>query len=98
MALRYGWQLTNTPACGKDFTLEHVLSCPKGGFHSIRQNEIRYLSAQLMSEVCHSVLIEPDLQRITGEPPSAQLDIAANGFLGSRFEKTYTVFTLAPVL
>ncbi len=28
LALRYGWQLTNTPltcACRKDFTLEHVL-------------------------------------------------------------------------
>ncbi len=53
----------------KRLTLEHVLSCPKGGFPSIRRNEIRDLSAQLMSEVCHNVLIEPDLQPITGEPP-----------------------------
>ncbi len=56
----------------KDFTLEHVLLCPKGGFPSIRLSDtIRSvtLSAQLMSEVCHNVLIEPDLQPITGEPP-----------------------------
>ncbi len=85
-------------ACGKNFTLEHVLSCPKGGFPSIRHNEIRDVSAQLMSEVCNNVSIEPDLQPLTGEPPSgasaittdgARLDIAANGFWESRFEKTY---------
>ena len=49
--------------------------------------------------MCHNVSIEPDLQPITGEPSSgaasaittdgARLDIAANGFWGSHFEKTY---------
>ncbi len=52
-------------------------------------NEIRDVSTQLMSGVCHNVSIEPDLQPITGEPSSgasaittdgARLDIAANGF------------------
>ena len=52
VALRYGWQPANIPstcACGKEFTVEHVLSCAKGGFPSIRHNEIRDVSAQLMS-------------------------------------------------
>ncbi len=48
-----------------------------------------------MSEVCHNVLIEPDLQPITGEPPSGASAITQDGarsdigFWGSRFEKTY---------
>jgi hypothetical protein len=64
LALRYGWPPSNTPtscACGASFTVEHALSCPKGGFPIIRHNEVRDLTANLMSEVCHDVRIEPDL-------------------------------------
>ena len=38
MALRCGWLPSNAPtscACGTHFTVEHALSCPKGGFPSI---------------------------------------------------------------
>ena len=38
VALRYGWQPQNTPthcSCGSSFSVEHALSCPKGGFQSI---------------------------------------------------------------
>ena len=34
LALRYGWLPQHTPthcACGTPFSIEHVLSCPKGG-------------------------------------------------------------------
>ena len=44
IALRYGWLPSNIPStctCGKSFTVEHALSCPLGGFPSIRHNEIR---------------------------------------------------------
>ena len=37
LALRYGWPLSRTPshcACGNSFTVEHTLSCPRGGFQS----------------------------------------------------------------
>ena len=66
-----------------------MLSCPKGGFPSIRHNEIRDLTATLLTVVCSSVTIEPDLQALTTEEfsnrtanisESARLDIAANGF------------------
>ena len=70
IALRYGWLPSNIPStctCGKSFTVEHALSCSLGGFPSIRQNEIRDLTANLMTEVCHNVSIEPHLQPITGE-------------------------------
>ncbi len=101
LALRYGWPPTNTPTncdCGKAFTVEHALSCPKGGFPILRHNEIRDLTATLLSEVCNDVRVEPELQRITEEQlayatsntqDGARLDISANGVWGGRFEKTY---------
>ena len=41
-------------ACGAKFLIEHTisLSYPKGGFPSIRHNEIRDLTANLLTEVC----------------------------------------------
>ncbi len=48
--------------CGRQFTVEHALNCPRGGFPSIRHNEIRDITADLLSEVCHSVGTEPNLQ------------------------------------
>ena len=35
IALRYGWSPLNTPShcsCGSQFSVQHALSCPKGGF------------------------------------------------------------------
>ena len=101
MALRYDWNPSRTPtncACGKLFTVEHALSCPKGGFPILRHNEIRDLTANLMTEVCHDVCVEPDLQKLTGEvlqgsssntQDGARLDIAASGCWGGRHEKTF---------
>ena len=82
-------------ACGHDFTIIHCISCPKGGFSSIRHNEVRDLTAKMMSEVCNNVSIEPHLKPLSGEAlrfktansdSNARLDIAANGFWGGRFE------------
>ena len=39
----------------KFVTVEHALSCPYGGFPTIRHNEVRNITAHLMSDVCHSV-------------------------------------------
>ena len=99
--LRYGWTIPNTPShcvCGREFGVEHSLSCPKGGFPSIRHNEIRDITASLLSEVCHNVAVEPHLQPLSGEQMdllstntevNARLDIAADGVWGGRFERTY---------
>ena len=60
-----------------------------GGYPSIRHNEIRDLTAELLSEVCHSVSVEPHLQPLSSETlrcasanveDGARLDIVANGF------------------
>ena len=47
--------------CGSNFSMEHALACPKGGFPSIRHNEVCDLTAMILIDVCHDVKVEPDL-------------------------------------
>ena len=77
------------------FTVEHSLSCPRGGF---RHHEIRDITANLLTEVCHDAMIEAKLQPLTGEvlngatsnsANGAKLDIRVNGLWGGRFERTF---------
>ena len=70
LALRYGWtpsKLSSKCDCGNSFTVEHALSCARGGLPTIRHNEIRDLTANLLTEVCNDVRIEPELQAVTTE-------------------------------
>ncbi len=64
----------------------------------MRHNEVRDVTASLLTEVCHGVTTEPHLQSLSGETMShrsantevgARLDIAMYGFWGSRFEKAF---------
>jgi hypothetical protein len=105
LCLRYGWQPLNVPAAcacgtrdGTPFTLDHSLSCPKGGLPTIRHNEIRDIFASWMSEVCTNVQTEPILQPLSNEilhgrtanrEEEARLDIAADGLWGGHFERFY---------
>ena len=96
LALRYGWTPSNMPftcVCGKHFSVEHALSCARGGFPTIRHNEIRDTTAKLLSEVCHDVCLEPDLQPVApsqldgataNRQDGARLDISANGVWGGK--------------
>ena len=89
MAIRYGLQPDHMPTkcvCSKPFDVEHALSCPTGGFPIIRHNEIRDLLANVMTETCHDVATEPQLQQVDRELPAgtnvqdgARLDISASG-------------------
>ena len=95
LCLRYGWHLLNMPlqcTCGKQFSVEHALSCPHGGFPSIRHNELHDITAELMTEVCHNVGTEPTLQPITDErlvhrtanrEDGARLDVVVDNFWGN---------------
>ena len=68
--LRHGWQppfLPTTCACGQSFKIYHALSCNKGGFPTTHHKEIRDLTADLLSEVCHDVSVEPQLQPLPSE-------------------------------
>jgi len=42
--------------------VEHAFSCPKGGFPTIRHNEIRNLTASLLTD---EVQVEPTLQPLS---------------------------------
>ena len=99
--LRYGWLPRDMPtlcACGVKFTVEHSLSCLKGGFIHGRHNELRDFTANLLTETCHDVLIEPTLQPVlekeslplqSNTRDDARLDIGMNGFWGGRFERNF---------
>ena len=101
ICLRYNWRpnhLSTTCACGEQFTTSHALSCPTGAFPTIRHNELRDICSDLLSEVCSNVSKEPLLQPLTGgnfgsrsttTDSAARLDIAADGFWGGRFERTF---------
>ena len=92
ISLRYGWTIQNvslTCACGTPFSVDHAMSCHKGGLPTLRHNKIRDLAAELLKEVCHNVSVEPGLQALDGErirprtanrENEARLDIRANGF------------------
>ena len=82
----------------KGLSIDHALTCKTGGFPAIRHNEVRDITASLLSEVCHGVTIEPHLQPLTGEVMShntavtedgARLDVAMYGFWGGRFEMAF---------
>eukprot|EP00117_Sycon_ciliatum_P038713 scpid98141/ scgid28726/ len=65
------------------------MCCPTGGFPTIRHNEVRDLVADLLTEVCKSVLVESPLAPVTGEVfragstnvvDDARADIKMRGF------------------
>ena len=104
LCLRYGWcpsGLLLQCSCGKQFTVKHALSCSHGGYPSIRHNELRDITAELMSEVYHNVGgIEPSLQPVTDEhlvhrtanrEDGARLDVAAKSFWGSNRQRTFFI-------
>ena len=74
--------------CGKVFDVAHALSCKKGGFVTMRHNEVRDITANILNEVCRNVQNEPVLQPLTGEilvnaanrSDEARLDITARDF------------------
>ena len=101
LCLKFGWQPVNLPqtcVCGKPFCVEHAFTCPCGGFPSIRHNEVRDLTASLLSEVCSDVGVEPTLQPLDGEPlqfatanseDGARLDVVARDFWGRNRQRAF---------
>ena len=86
LALWYGWTPSKQPLkceCGNNFTVEYTLSCARGGFPTIRHDEIRDLTAHLLREVCNDVRIEPELQPV---PPNQLSGATANSQYGARID------------
>ena len=96
LCLRFGWTIPNTPkfcGCGKDNSLDHILTCARGGYVIMRHNRLRDTTATLLGEVCRDVKTEPPLisfQRddIQGNnSDKGRLDVSAVG-LWSQYERS----------
>ena len=86
IALRYDLPVPRLPdicACGNEFNRDHAMICKTGGFVSLRHNELRDLTGNILREVEHL------LQPLTGEKlkyqtsikeDNARLDLSALGF------------------
>jgi len=97
LCLRFGWQLANLPQMCV-WANRLVWSMPLPGFQSIRHNEIKDLTASLLSEVCSDVGVEPALQPFEGEPlqfataneeDGARLDVVARDFWGQNRQRAF---------
>ena len=96
MRLRYGWPIPNTPSycgCGKKNSLDHVITCPKGGYIYMRHNALRDLEARLLSDICTDVCTEPQLlptddPEFSNSAEKARPDVSARG-IWSLYEKTF---------
>ena len=82
-------KITNNVSCGSKFDIQHSLTCKKGGFVTIRHNDLRDLTAKILSEVCYDIEIELRLVPLSGEDLSnrtanrsneARRNVRASGF------------------
>ena len=108
VCLRYGWNLSNIPRscnCGTPFSIDHAMICHMGGIPTIRHNEIRDMTANLLTEICHNVATEPLLQPLTNESfpdrtantdANARLDIRARGFCNTGQDAFFDVRVFHP--
>ena len=56
--LRYGRPLKRLPSncgCSKPYNVQHAISCKKGGFVTLRQNELKDNIAEMLEEVTSDV-------------------------------------------
>ena len=69
--------------------VQHSMSCKKEGFITIRHNDLKDLTAKILSEVCYDSKIEPTFVPLSGEDLSnrtanrsneTRLDVWAHGF------------------
>ena len=108
ICLRYNWELKNTPThCGfgNIYSTDYAMICHTGGFPTRRHNEIRDITATLLTDVCHNVSIEPLLQPLSGESlhyrtsnveDDARLDIRARGFWSNAQDAFFDVRVFHP--
>ena len=98
--LRYRWHPQHLPShcvCDVKFTVEHSLNCHRG-LPIVRHNEVRDITADLMSEVCHGVGKEPELQPVTEETfahrtvnreDGARADVVTESFSEQNWQRAF---------
>ena len=100
LCLQYGSEPTNLLsrcACDASFTVGDALSCPMGGYPTLRHNEVRDFTATIMTKVCHDVCIGP--QELSGKlllhhatsirNDGAPLDIRVHRFCGEQSQRSF---------
>ena len=99
LSLRYGWPLQNSPShcsCGQSFSVEHALTCKTWGFPAVRYNEVKEITATLLTEV--EWQLNPTYNRcpespcLIAQPLLKTVLNSTSGFWGERFEKALRVF------
>ena len=63
----FGQVAINACVSGKNFNETHTFSCKLGRFISQRHDEIRNVSGEFLTEICHKVTLEPTLTPLSGE-------------------------------
>ena len=84
LCLRYNLALPNLPshcACEEYFTVNHALSCKKGGFVAQRHDTIRDLLTSHVNTVCKDVESESMLQPLDNEVFNLQSTVTGSGVL-----------------
>jgi hypothetical protein len=89
LCIRYNLPISDLPShctCGTAISVNHALSCKKGGFVAQRHDGVRDLLTILLNRVCNNVQAEPHLIPLDNEllnlkssstSPDARLDIKA---------------------
>ena len=70
LSLRYGRSLKGLPAmwpCGQKYNVTHALNCKKGGFVTMRHNNLRDFETHMLSKIVNDVEPEPESQPVTSE-------------------------------
>jgi hypothetical protein len=92
IAIRFNLHVYGLPdrcACGDVFNINHSMQCKRQGYVTLRHNEIRDATVEMLKEVCSDVTSEPSLIPLTGEnftlrsantSDEAKLDISARSF------------------
>ena len=65
--MRYGWARDRLPTlcvCGARFDVPHALSCKRGGYFTLRHNEVRNITANLLRDIYTDVKIKPMLAKV----------------------------------
>ena len=61
------YNLPTSCLCRSKFDIQHSMSCRKGDFLYIKHNDLRDLTANMISEVCKDTKIKSKLTPLSGE-------------------------------
>ena len=71
LCLCYGWPVAGLPhkcCCGSVFSIDHTRTCHKGGYPSIRHNEIQDVSSNFLSEVVPTFVLNQSFSLLVENP------------------------------